>query len=347
MEGIRKDVEAQSLLEPTEGTAQLLPRKTTSATDVAPVAMVTVPLESNMDSTPTSGPIELYHHFKSGFETWFDKFTLSVALGVWYGSGILSIVTAKVLIQDWSCPPLLLTVQQMILATMMLKIVLAARDGQVAPWPWEMHRRPRPLSPFVDDVLEGIKYYMPWIYHLNFTLTGVFHSLDFLFSNFAFSFSAPHFVETIKASDPITTTIIALIWKVDRLSLMEGGSLALLVAGVLLSTWGNASSSRPQEQERKLMESITTASFSIMANLCFGFRAMNQKKYRSITNEAQQMDDVNLLLRMVQIGSVFLFFPAFWLHMDDIVDGLGHSSDVQFGYIGLAVVNAFCYVSVK
>jgi hypothetical protein len=42
--------------------------------------------------------------------------------------------------------------------------------------------------------------------HYDFILAGLFNALDFLASNTAFSQSAASFVETVKASEPITTT---------------------------------------------------------------------------------------------------------------------------------------------
>jgi drug/metabolite transporter (DMT)-like permease len=69
-------------------------------------------------------------------------------------------------------------------------------------------------------------------------LAGLFNALDFLASNTSFSHSAASFVETIKASEPITTTAIALI---DKLRFPEAVSLGVLVSGVLCSTFGNTS----------------------------------------------------------------------------------------------------------
>lgn len=332
------------------------------------------PLSDNNHSVSFVGKqLVRLHHFKAGVETWFDQFGVVVALAAWYVVGVLAIVTTKLLLQDWRCPPLVLTVQQLAVGTSILRIVLSVRDdGGATPWPWcpDDAVRPSPTttstSPaaavalvdradhagFVADP-RGVRRTLllpPWLllrHHHNFILAGVFNSLDFLASNVAFSFSSAHFVETIKASEPITTTAIALLWKVDRLSGPEAGSLSLLICGILLSTWGNSTDARDVTDEKKLAESIQTATLALSANIFFGFRAINQKKYRSMAHESDQMDDVNFLCRMQQVGATFLIGPLLLLHYDAIAEALGAPLKSQVTYLGLALVNVFSYVTYK
>lgn len=321
-------------------------------------------------------------HLKTGVEKWWDKFAVVVALTAWYVVGVLAIVTTKIQLQDWRCPPLVLTVQQMILASLILRFVVTTRDGALQPMPWDTATTTTTLScnlclqqqqqstttntasssnsPISSSEtnyeyptqpngwLDRIKRQFPWLRHPNFILSGVFNALDFVGSNYAFSFSSAHFVETIKASEPITTTAIALLWKVDRLSTPEGGSLALLVAGVLLSTWGNSTDQQTSAtDERKLVESIETAALTLSANIFFAFRAINQKRYRSLTHESQQMDDINFLCRMVQVGATFLIGPVVVLHYDVVSRVIYASRASQATYLGLALVNAVSYVTYK
>ena len=222
-------------------------------------------------------------------------------------------------------------------------------------------------------LMDRIQRSLPWFHYKysNFIWCGICNAGDFLASNIAFRGSSAHFVETIKASEPITTTTIALLWKVDKLSTMEGASILFLILGVLLSTWGNsttssiatstaasndtnaltvaemaASNHNSAMDESKLMESIQTASLAICANICFGFRAIHQKKYRSTTHE--QLDDINFLCRMMQVGATFLCIPTILLYLPMLSTALIYTpAAIQITYLGLALVNAMAYVTYK
>ena len=69
-------------------------------------------------------------------KTWAQRIEILGSLSAWYIFGIVAIVTSKILVQEWKCPPLVLTVQQMILGNTILRVVLSARSN-VQPWPWE------------------------------------------------------------------------------------------------------------------------------------------------------------------------------------------------------------------
>lgn len=285
-------------------------------------------------------------------KTWAQRIEILGSLSAWYFFGIVAIVTSKILVQEWKCPPLVLTVQQMILGNTILRVVLSARSN-VQPWPWESSQ---PLKSAEDrrgteELLDKIRRFLPWLGNPTFVLVGVFNAFDFLCSNFAFSMSAAHFVETIKASDPITTATIAVLGKVDRLNVAEGGSLLILVVGVILSTLGNASedtgggSSTVEASHAKLMESVETASLVLLANVCFGLRALSQKRYRLSTN--YQLDDTNLLFRMMQIGATFLLFPLCVLYSGLISQSLQQPTEIIASYLALAAVNSLSYVTYK
>ena len=321
-----------------------------------------IPLETNEDdsykqqqqSQQHQHPRAVSYRFVGGINTWLDRLTLAIALLAWFSVGILAIVTSKVLIGDWHCPPLILTVQQMVVGAFILRLVVAARDGAAQPWPWEHFPVPSTHSTQSAVLLsEKLKRFFPWLSHMNFILVGCFNSLDFLCSNYAFSQSAAHFVETIKASDPITTTAIALIYRVDTLGMAEGASLFLLVTGVLLSTWGNAKNNEIDDEATAeamtpgLWDSIKTMAIVMTANMCFAFRAMNQKRYRVTTNELQQLDDVNLFCRMCQTGAIVLALPLILLHWKDFIIAWNQPLDLQRTYFGLVLINSFSYVTYK
>lgn len=493
-------------------------------------------------------------------ENWF----LSTAIVAWFTVGVVSIVTTKILVKEWSVPPLVLTTQQLAMGSIILRIFLrySSKNGTLQPWPWhnqkdlhntfaaetapssrgvvvvtertipsttnyntalvrrevtnmnvssnvatnnniEISSNPNScnvesnVSPdlnavnnidgeydnpiynmkneiIVSSVANAITssgstdsvnirhdnnyhhghpvnpfdfYWRTFQGHSNFILSGIFFSLDFLFSNTAMSLSDASFVETVKASDPICTTTIALIYQVDKLSIAEGCSLALLVIGVLLSTIGNSKSHHTtditpvnmdegnnvnavllssvisslsnestdlgnnltsrilmnindnlqqlqdvdlmafgnnasqydemigaptstidDDSQAALWGSIFTASLVTTANLCFAFRAMNQKRYRLNTIEMYQMDDMNLLCRMLQIGALFLCIPTILLHgsliMRNVLSiipsfSISHQQQQQGGmttnihfqdqltYIFVSLVNAVSYATYK
>jgi drug/metabolite transporter (DMT)-like permease len=207
----------------------------------------------------------------------------------------------------------------------------------VQPLPWE---RSEGEGPSGAKKLGSI-----WENHSDFLLAGFFNGLDFLASNTAFSRSAASFVETIKSSDPITTTAVALAWNVDRLARTEAVALSLLIVGVMLSTWGNSQS--PSKNGATLEDSISGASIVIVANFRFAFRAMFQKRYQAAAGD-MQMDDINLLCRMQQTGAAALLLPVIVACTGFIIRGyhsLPHSAKMY--YVGLSAANAFFYAVYK
>lgn len=255
----------------------------------------------NLLTEPSKSPMDTHQ--------WLDKAKLFLAIAAWYIVGVGAIVTTKIILSDWNVPPLLLTFQQLAAASAILRVIIAFQSNGVQPLPWD-----------ADDPRESVKEKMGhiWINHSDFLLAGLFNGLDFLASNTAFCRSAASFVETIKSSDPITTTAIALAWNVDRLARPEAVALSLLIVGMLFSTVANSeislqqhpiSDSPQDDDETPLQESIHDATIVMVANLCFAFRAMFQKRYRLVAGK-NQLNDCNLLCRMQQTGAAALFLPV-------------------------------------
>jgi hypothetical protein len=172
---------------------------------------------------------------------------------------------------------------------------------------------------------------------------------------------------------------VALFWKVDNLGIMESVSLAVLIAGVLLSTWANAeavvesTNVISSELEEQVFEDSLRITATVMtANLCFAFRAMSQKFYRRIdrapvTNSngqpsiaaaggavpsppLPQMDDINLLCRMQQMGAALLILPLLVFDGAACLEYLwsdANTVDLQFQYLGLAALNAVSFAIYK
>jgi hypothetical protein len=139
-------------------------------------------------------------------------YLLPMAIIAWYIVGVVSIVTTKVLLTDWQVPPLVVTFQQLSSGSCVLWLYLLVFQGGAQPWPWDNIQGKKSSSSLCIDAgpVDTNISKMP-MRHYDFILAGLFNALDFLASNTAFSQSAASFVETVKASEPITTTAGKLV----------------------------------------------------------------------------------------------------------------------------------------
>lgn len=296
-----------------------------------------------------------------------DHLVLMATIAAWFLVGVIAIITTKLLATSWQVPPLLLTTQQMILGASLLRILLSF--SHVQPWPSSTTVKvPSQTTLEVQDFREVVTSTpsfssstsklitsfsalrnSPVFFNLDFLLTGIFNSLDILASNSAFHESAASFVETVKASEPITTTAVALFWRIDQLRPKEACALLVLISGVLLSTYDNAktelrSLATTDEESKSALElSMRTALTVMVANLCFAFRALCQKRYRANT-DLFQLNDVNLLFRLQQIGGTTLLLPSVLVHGGILIHALRLPTSMKLQYLGLAFVNAACFV---
>ncbi len=255
-----------------------------------------------------------------------ERVLLLLIIAIWYFVGVGAIVTTKILLTDWHVPPLLLTVQQLTCASTLLRLILTM-NGSLVPFP------------FAEKSFNTI-----WQEYADFWLAGMFNSLDFLSSNIGFSHAAASYVETIKSTDPLFTTAVALAWKIDYVTSLEAVALTFLMGGIVLSTWGNQvlESSLPTQSQLFRGSIIVT-----IANLCFAFRCMFQKRYRAST-VALQIDDANLLCRFQQMGAAVLSVPALMGYAPFIGRLLWTTSHIDcLYYIRLSLINSICYVSYK
>ena len=318
-----------------------------------------------------------FYRWIKGVVPSFSSLILAVVL--WYGLGVLSIGTSKLLLMDndntrgnhhgrhrdpliGGVPPLFLSLQQLIIGAGLLRFLLEIRClGSVGPVPWPLpppnvlgHGRQirqvtTSLSSICTDVFPPL--------HPQLVLAGIFFAVGFLTTNFGFSGSSASFVETIKAAEPITSATVAVWSGIEVLSRNEILGLAAVVLGVVLSTVGNASSSEASDtdgNENHVWKSFQACAVVLVANLCFSFRGLYQKLFRATPEGSSQViDDLNLQFRMQQTGVALLFVPAI------LWDGrriLGHlwtlqvehglwSSGVTSRYIGLALLNGFAFAS--
>lgn len=293
-----------------------------------------------------------------------NRLLIAVLLS-WYLLGVVAIVTTKLLLTEWQVPPLVLTFQQLLLASGMLRLRLSFSAAGAQPMPtWRSCDEPaNPKGR--EDTEEGVPLKLdPSLLgsipehegeecdddssvFLDFVLAGLFNAMDFLASNTAFSASAANFVESIKASDPITTTTVALLYKVDRLGGLEAGSMVLLVSGLLLSTWGNGGDLGHGDatviDESSWELSLRSALLVVVANFSFAFRAMTQKLYQH--RAKAPLNDENLLCRLQQIGWLSLLLPLMAVYPRTLRDAFFEDNKVD--YLKLSLVNSFAYASYK
>lgn len=328
---------------------------------------------------------DTYSRLLIGFASYIfrNRFIIGV-IASWYLLGVVAIVSTKLLLMEWNVPPLFLTFQQLLLASSLLRLRLVAfshAGAQPMPVLTVRLRRGKSASDNDNVSVEDQACFADGTEHsnesvsflttagkpsdddeenddstapLDFYLAGLFNCMDFLASNTAFSASTANFVETIKASDPITTTTVALVYGVDRLGLMEAGSLLLLVSGILLSTWGNGGSDE-HGYHRALQgldtpailsweASVRSALLVVVANFSFAFRAMTQKLYQR--HARVSLNDDNLLFRLQQVGWMTLLVPVLVVYCGTLRSVLA-INEHKLDYAKLSLVNAIAYATYK
>jgi drug/metabolite transporter (DMT)-like permease len=181
-------------------------------------------------------------------------------------------------------------------------------------------------------------------------LAGFCFSLGFFCTNLGFESSSAAFVETIKASEPITSAVLAVTWGLEVLTNVEITSLSTIVCGVVLSTLGNA----PDSQD-SVGASFLSCTIVMTSNLCFSFRGLYQKLFQSRSSHSVLMDDLNLQYRMQQMGVIVFLIPTILWEGPSVMDHIYQlstsvglfKSGVMLRYIGLSVINAVAFASYK
>jgi Triose-phosphate Transporter family len=299
-------------------------------------------------------------------------------------------------------PPLFLTLQQQVIGSLLLRFLLSIRFLQssgLQPWPMSMdstaasslrnssssrrpsaytHRVLRKDTSFmaqVRDSVETMASLQP-----SLVAAGIFFCLGFLATNHGFQASSASFVETIKASEPITSAMVAVWWGIEFLSYEECVSLGTIVAGVVLSTLGNsaggvgggggghhygfnhhhilrqhaAAAATSTSHHMGFVESTRACLIVLASNLCFSFRGLYQKLFRATPEgSAQVLDDLNLQYRMQQIGTAILIIPVLIWDMPTILrhiilvsrhaDGGLFRSGLLLRYIYMSLLNGFAF----
>eukprot|EP00984_Skeletonema_dohrnii_P032142 scaffold25645_cov78-Skeletonema_dohrnii-CCMP3373.AAC.1 len=192
-----------------------------------------------------------------------DRIPTAILVILWYSFGIVSIATSKILLSTYNLPPLLLTLQQLMIGVLLLRTLLYMQtkgindeeytsrtglqsvplqvtqqeDGSNAHHQCEngMYKRkssnekdPRTLQQQQHGILSAlISLANP---------SAVNHRIHNQLSGSA------AFVETIKAAEPTTSAATAVLWGIEQLVPEEVASLGGIIVGVVLSTLGHRGS---------------------------------------------------------------------------------------------------------
>ena len=313
-----------------------------------------------------------YARWIKGTASSFSSLVLAVAL--WYGLGVVSIATSKLLLTHFAAavPPLCLTLQQLFIGTSLLRFLMhvhflncpgrqacptmasaAASRNHSRRWSYVSPPPPSssssrffssssPLTRLMEQLTGGP------LMHSQLLAAGIFFSLGFLTTNYAFAASAASFVETVKAAEPISSAAVAWWGQIEVLGQPEMMSLATIVVGVALSTLGNdgtsggssATTITTSTLSPSLQASLETCAVVFCANLCFSFRGLYQKLFRA---SGFVLDDLNLQYRMQQVGVGLLVIPALLWEGPAVLQYWWHHHDTAPRFLVLSIVNGLCF----
>ena len=307
------------------------------------------------DPSYSSSSYSPTHKNDMNYKSFSDRIPTAILVILWYSFGIVSIATSKILLSTYNLPPLLLTLQQLMIGVLLLRTLLYMQtkgindeeytprtglqsvplqvtqqeDGSNAHHQCEngMYKRKssNEKDPRTKQQQHGILSALIALanpsavnhrIHNQLLLSAIYFTIGFLLTNYGFSSGSAAFVETVKAAEPITSAATAVLWGIEQLVPEEVASLGGIIVGVVLSTLGHrgngASPSRDELELATSSQSLLTSSFIVLlANLCFSFRGLHQKLFRSTPQgRATVVDDLNLQYRMQQIGCLLLSIPA-------------------------------------
>ncbi|GKY94498.1 hypothetical protein MPSEU_000415700 [Mayamaea pseudoterrestris] len=293
---------------------------------------------------------------------------LLLAIVLWFSLGVVSIGSSKILLMKHdkndhfgSVPPLFLTIQQLLIGSSLLRLLLQVRFlGSAGLQPWPGSRTAASYSPqSKQSFTQALEQFTP---NPSLVYASIYFTFGFLATNYGFAGSSAAFVETIKASEPITSASVAVWFGIETLSKQEATSLLVIVLGVLLSTVGNyhASAAEPMSEQLAAADHVQSTLFSsvlsslvVMAsNLCFSFRGLHQKLFRATPEGSVAMvDDLNLQFRMQQLGVVVLAVPVLLWDMPGILRSLWTivrhvgilRSGLLYRYATLALLNGCAF----
>ena len=323
----------------------------------------------------------------------------------WYVLGVLSISTTKIILRDYSqiISPLGITLQQLLIGSLFLQLWTISEQPQHtrSNTSYKKKRIKHDGDHEKNDHQYQQRTESSWNKSTFYLISiSISFTLGFLFTNYSFSAADASFVETIKASEPITSATLAYLYSIETLGVQEVFSLIAICIGVLISTIGNhhhdhdttsiiTSTVTTSAKAITIMttsnikQSLLSSGIVMCSNLCFSFRGLYQKLYRSSMKQQSSqsssttslvihnkstipLSDNQLQLKVHQIGTIALFVlqVLVMLNLDHLTNHLpsmvlGTSSQrhnnntddermtFTTSYFVLAIVNAFAFTHYK
>jgi EamA-like transporter family. len=284
---------------------------------------------------------------------------LPSAVIIWYILGVLSISTTKMVLTNYESvgmTPRILTLQQLFIGMVILRL-----------WMWMIPSDNKSTYPPIHLNLKkmiSISYGSRKEYdasgYFELLSSGIFFTLGFLFTNLSFSAADASFVETIKASEPISSAGLSVLWKLETLSAKESYSLLGICVGVVISTVGNTKGANIDGVggiQQSLLQSFRSSAIVMGSNICFSFRGLYQKLFRaSPMGRPSVVNDVCMQYLIHHIGvmvmAVFVVvldaFPLVmrWYEMMLSTDGVLSSNQIM-PFVALSLVNGLAFTHYK
>mmetsp|Transcript_22920 Transcript_22920/g.45694 ORF Transcript_22920/g.45694 Transcript_22920/m.45694 type:complete len:397 (+) Transcript_22920:52-1242(+) len=266
------------------------------------------------------------HSREVALQNWANSIPFFPLLLSWYFGGVLCVATSKTLLMgDGAISPSTLSMFQFLCSVLPLNYAL---HGHAL---WRGIPLSLPRLSLQDHKVQKL------------SICAFFYSTGFLLTSVSFFASSASFTETIKAAEPLTSSAVAFIYKLDIVPFNEMASLLLIVMGVVLTTKG-AHSGNGVPAAAKTQDVLLSTVITLSANLCFSFRGAYQTmlkkpdKTNSSSAPLKVITDFQLFLRMSHFG--FFLSLALVLSSDILWPSLARSSDTTLAHIVIKIVNA-------
>ncbi|GMI11436.1 hypothetical protein TrLO_g5175 [Triparma laevis f. longispina] len=229
-------------------------------------------------------------------QIYLGSLPLTFLLSTWFIFGAVTITSSKLLLstsyKNWdgvdrhhAVSAVTLTLFQFLTSTIILNLLLHHTPFHPLNLP--------PRSPLQKSFL---------------LKTSFFYTLGFLLTSYSFSLSTASFTETVKASEPITSAIVAVYYGIEKISAGECTGIGMIVTGVLMTVKGAnevipiAVASTNVTANPGLSVLITLSS-----NLCFSLRNLNQTL---LSKESNNFNSIQFFHSLSQL-SFLLILPIF------------------------------------
>mmetsp|Transcript_127747 Transcript_127747/g.409003 ORF Transcript_127747/g.409003 Transcript_127747/m.409003 type:complete len:296 (-) Transcript_127747:709-1596(-) len=223
---------------------------------------------------------------------------------VWHATSLVAITTSKMTMQMLKVP-LVLCCAQFLIATAVSGSALL------------LQRKALSLGRAGLSVLASV---------------AITYTLGFVFTNLAFSLTHASFVETVKAGEPISTVVLALLLLGERERVATYASLLPVVLGVGMASSGEAGGG------------FDAFAATAASNFCFSARAVFAKQLkRDFPTSPAATSDVSLFFHISWMGLLGLVPLAFCTEAFALRSSLASPSFESGRFLGVMALNGLMY----